>query len=1070
MSRDQSGQAAFTAVVLDTQGQPLRGRSVSVSARVHQTFSTRKRIVGGFYAYDNRRETRELGAVCSGSTDAQGRLACNAKLEASGEVELLATVNDDSGRVSKASVSVWVSNGGEMWFAQDNDDRIDVLPEKREVEPGQTARLQVRMPYRQATALVTVERDGVIDARVLTLSGREPVIELPIPARGDKGAASWAPNVTVSVLVLRGRLREAPWWSAFTWGWREPAQWWQAFRYEGRDWKAPTALVDLAKPSFKLGVAQLTVGLAEHRLNVSVKADKVQYGVRETARTTVRVTTANGQPAAGAEVAFAAVDEGLLALQANGSWDILGAFMQSRPWGVETATAQGEIIGRRHYGRKALPPGGGGGRNPTRELFDTLLLWRGSVVLDANGQAVIDVPLNDSLTSFRRVAIADAGADRFGTGSTRVRVSQDLQMLAGLPPLARAGDRFEAGFTLRNTTLRTMTLKAALTGQSDTPAGLAVALPANAPQSLTLAAGASQEIRWPVTVPEGATRIEWVAEVAETSGNTPARDRVKLVQGVVPAVPVRVWQSTLLALDGQVNVPVAPPLDALPGAGGIRVALQARLSGDLPGLRRYFETYPYTCLEQKASRSIALRDQAAWAALAAELPGHIDTDGLASYFPAQPGDAARGSDRLTAYLISAAHEAGWVWPEATQEVLLRGLTAFVEGRTNRDNERRFIAPRPDLDMRKLSALEALSRHGRATPRMLGSVVFTVEAMGNWPTSALLDAWALLRRVDGIPERTARLADVQRLLRARLIEGGSTLKFTTEAQDEWWWLMESADGNAARLLSAAIDQPAWKDDVPRLLTGSLARQNAGAWRTTTANLWGVLALEKFSARFENVAVAGRSTLALGSTRLAQDWVAAPTGTSLSLPWPPALMGANRTANASAVTQLNASHDGPGRPWLTVQSLAAVPLRAPLVAGYRITRSVSAVQRKDPNAWSRGDVLRVRLEVEATGPMAWVVVSDPVPTGAAVLGTGLGRDSALSTRGEQAEGAAWVAFEERGVEHWRSYFAWLPRGKQVMEYTLRLNTAGRFKLPPTRVEAMYAPETFGEIPNGELEVMP
>ncbi len=62
---------------------------------------------------------------------------------------------------------MWVSGGGEWWFAQDNDDRIDVLPEQREVEPGETARLQVRMPFRQATALVTVEREGVIDARVL---------------------------------------------------------------------------------------------------------------------------------------------------------------------------------------------------------------------------------------------------------------------------------------------------------------------------------------------------------------------------------------------------------------------------------------------------------------------------------------------------------------------------------------------------------------------------------------------------------------------------------------------------------------------------------------------------------------------------------------------------------------------------------------------------------------------------------------------------------------------------------------------------------------------------------------
>jgi uncharacterized protein YfaS (alpha-2-macroglobulin family) len=48
--------------------------------------------------------------------------------------------------------------------------------------------------------------------------------------------------------------------------------------------------------------------------------------------------------------------------------------------------------------------------------------------------------------------------------------------------------------------------------------------------------------------------------------------------------------------------------------------------------------------------------------------------------------------------------------------------------------------------------------------------------------------------------------------------------------------------------------------------------------------------------------------------------------------------------------------------------------------------------------------------------------------------------------------------------------MPRGTQVVEYTLRLNSSGRFSLPPTRVEAMYAPETFGERPNPVLEVRP
>jgi len=33
-------------------------------------------------------------------------------------------------------------------------DRIDLLPEKKRYEPGETAIFQVRMPFREATALV----------------------------------------------------------------------------------------------------------------------------------------------------------------------------------------------------------------------------------------------------------------------------------------------------------------------------------------------------------------------------------------------------------------------------------------------------------------------------------------------------------------------------------------------------------------------------------------------------------------------------------------------------------------------------------------------------------------------------------------------------------------------------------------------------------------------------------------------------------------------------------------------------------------------------------------------------
>src|SRR5256885_2454204 len=51
---------------------------------------------------------------------------------------------------------------------------MDVLPEKRSYEPGETARFQVRMPFRYATALVAVEREGIVSTQVMQLNGQNP--------------------------------------------------------------------------------------------------------------------------------------------------------------------------------------------------------------------------------------------------------------------------------------------------------------------------------------------------------------------------------------------------------------------------------------------------------------------------------------------------------------------------------------------------------------------------------------------------------------------------------------------------------------------------------------------------------------------------------------------------------------------------------------------------------------------------------------------------------------------------------------------------------------------------------
>ena len=1026
-------RVTLTALALDLEGKPRAGVPLDIHGALEQTKSHRKRMVGGFYAYEQDKVSKDLGRLCGGKSDARGLLQCEAKFDAAGEVKLTATASDDAGRRSSAISSVWVSGADDAWFGAGNQDRIDVLPEKKQYQPGETAVFQVRMPFRQATALVAIEREGVLETRVLQLSGSDPVIRVPV-------RAEHAPNVYVSVLAVRGRLREVPWYSFFSWGWREPRNWLADFRA----YQAPGAMVDLARPAFRFGIAEISVGVASHRLAVRVSAAQASYPVRGKAAVTVQVSLPDGGPAAGAEIALAAVDEALLELQPNDSWNLLPAMLQRRGYGVQTATAQMQVVGKRHYGRKALPAGGGGGRAVTRELQDTLLLWRPAIALDQDGRAQVEVPLNDALSSFRIVAVATSGASLYGHGATSIRTTQDLQLIAGLPPMVRQGDRYSAMATVRNGAARPMDIEvsALVDGR---------ALEA-APRRISLPAGAAQELAWQVTAPASGAQLSWELRAQELGGAR-AADALKLGQKLAPAVPVTVQQSVLFQLDGSRAVALAPPAGSLPGRGGIALSLAPGLAGAADGLRRYFSEYPYACLEQKTSRAIVLDDQAAWRRLAAELPAYLDRDGLVRYYPSA-GGAGRGSSVLSAYLLAISHEAGWALPEASREKMLLALQAFVEGRIKDDD----WAPRKDIEVRRLAALEALSRYGRMPARGLDAIAVTPAL---WPTSALLDWIAILRRGPELPARARRLEEAGQELRSRLDFQGSRMGFSNEQNDYWWWLMAGADANAVRTVLLALDDPAWREDLPRLLTGALGRQLRGHWSTTTANAWGMLALRKFSARFETEAVGGVTRVVLrqgGAERSASHaWGGAGR---IDLPWQP---GPDRPGDGVTISQ-----DGSGKPWVTLQSLAAVPLKAQFASGYRIRRTVEMVDRKQPGIYSRGDILRITLDIDAQADMTQVAVSDPIPAGATVLGSGLGRDAAIAARGPQPAGDAWLAYEERSFDHFRAYYSYVPKGRFSLSYTLRLNNAGLFQLPPSQVEAMYAPEMQGLAPNDALEV--
>ncbi len=1015
LMRDSDLRLQFVA--LDAENKVRRGQRVSVDLYTRETITARRRLIGGFYAYDNQSKVTKIASRCAASTDDKGRATCKLDPGVSGEIVAVATTTDADGNVARAVRTVWLAGEDDWWFGGDNGDRMDLIAEAGDYKSGDTAKFQVRMPFRDATALVTVEREGVLSSFVTQLSGKDPVVSVPMPA-------SYAPDVYVSVMAVRGRIGGwSLWWADIARRWNLP--------FVSREGATPTALVDLAKPSFRMGIAKVKVGWEGHSLAVKVSADKVKYAVRDVAQIDIAVIGPDGKPPRSAEIAFAAVDEALLQLQPNESWQVLDAMMGGRTLDVLTATAATQVVGKRHYGKKAVEAGGGGGGDAsavTRDDFKPVLLWKGRVVLDAAGRARIPVPLSDALSSFRMVAVATSGTSLFGTGIANVRTSQDLQLFSALPPLVRTGDFFGASFTLRNSSDRPMRVTARVKVNPGIADGK--------PLSVELAPGSAQLVTWNLTAPAGLSRLDWTVEARSDDGR--AIDRVAVSQAIVPAVPFEIWAATLARVGVGTIIPIAPPAGALAGSY-VDVKLSDSLAPPLAGVRAYMAAYPYNCFEQQLSRAVVLGDAAAWGTLAGALPTYQDGDGLIRYFP---GDWP-GSEALTAYALSMTAEAGLAMPDAAKGRAVEALKAVIEGRLTRD------ANGPvDNRLLKVAALAALARNGVSTPALLGAIDI---APADMPTGALADWMVAIDRTPGLSNGASLRSTAESTLRKRLVYEGTRIDLT-DARTAPWWMMVSDDEMVLKALGAVLGRPGWDGEGPRMMVGAALRQQRGAWDTTPANAWGSVVARRFAALYPASAITGTTTVSLGGVSRTQGWPMTATAAALRLP--------------AVAGPLMLGQSGGAGPWAMVSVSAAVPLAQPLYAGYRMTKATEMVSQKVKGRLSRGDVMKVTISVEATADRNWVVVSDPVPPGATIIG-GLGGQSGILGNLARGDGTQ-PSYVERGREAWRGYFAWVPRGRFTVSYVLRLNGVGRFGLPPTRVEAMYAPEIRAALPNRPVEV--
>ena len=242
---------------------------------------------------------------------------------------------------------------------------------------------------------------------------------------------------------------------------------------------------------------------------------------------------------------------------------------------------------------------------PTRELFDTLLLWKARVPLDADGEARVEVPLNDSLTSFRIVAVATGGA-----GSVRHR--RDVDPLdagpdAALRPAA-AGAR---GRPLPRRVHACATPPSApMDGRACARAIAGLAERRCRRSTLTLAPGEARDRRLGRRrAGRTSTTLRWDDRGAASAGGA---DATALARGAAGrrrrcrCARSRRRSLQLGAADSRCRS--QRPADALPGRGGVDVALRADARRRARRRARLAcARYPYTCLEQRVSRAVGAR-------------------------------------------------------------------------------------------------------------------------------------------------------------------------------------------------------------------------------------------------------------------------------------------------------------------------------------------------------------------------------------------------------------------------------------------------------------------------------
>jgi alpha-2-macroglobulin len=1053
------------SIVTDLDGKIITGREIKMRAV----------LMDWVYEKGNWQQKEKNPQDCAVKS-AGDAVECRFETKEGGEYRVRATVEDSRGRKNESEMTLWVAGGKVIPRRAVEQEKAELIPDRKEYRDGETAEILVQSPFFPAEGVLTLRRSGIVTVERFKMETASHTLRIPIKE-------SYTPNIHAQVDLVGATARTD-------------------------DAGKPIARAPM-RPAFASGSLNLAVPPLARKLAVEAKPrDKAIEPGGETT-VDVEVRDAEGKPVSGSELAVVVVDESVLSLTNYRVGDPVSTFYAHRGDDVrdhhlrasvllgnpEDVIAQSKNlpVNGRNFGfiaeagramdavmpapppanmpqaaKRALAEVSAGQDSELiklRENFNALAVFAPAVPTDASGRASVKVKLPDNLTRYRVMAVAVAGGKQFGGGEATITARLPLMARPSAPRFLNFGDRVELPVVVQNQTDSAMDVSVAVRATN-------AELTEGAGRRVTVPANDRVEVRFPVSAARAGTARFQIAAVSAKSA-----DAAEIELPVWTPATTEAFATYGEIDQGAIVQPVKAPTDVVKQFGGLEVTTSSTELQSLTDAVLYLVSYPFECSEQLASRVMgvaSLRDVLA-AFKAKGLP--------------EPKELIEAVARDVKRLEGLQNDDGGFGFWRRNDESWPYVSIHVPHALHRAKAKGFDVPAQMMDRSK-KYLREIEQHipryyGAEARRALVAYALYVRNLMGDKDAAKARRLIAEAGLTGLPlEATgwllavfsndagsqSEVASLRKHLSNRATEEAATAHFVTSYRESDHLLLNSSRRADAVILEALIkDQPS-NDLIPKIVRGLLGHRKQGRWENTQENAFVLVALDRYFATYEKITPDFVARAWLGDAYAGGHEFRGRTTErhSVSVPM--------RVLTGGGQQNLILSKEGAGRMYYRVgMQYAPASLRLEAAEhGFTVERVYEAidnaedVRRDAQGAWriKAGARVRVKLTMAAPSRRYHVALVDPIPAGLEALNPALAVTGSIpkDLDSEEAKRGWWWArpwFEHQNMrdERVEAFASLLWEGVYTYSYVARATTPGVFVVPPPKAEEMYHPETFG-----------